>query len=151
MDNDGASDDTVGSNELDLLVLHGTLGVALAVRLDVSKVTYVSGLIGRSTVSLAMGVEVRAGRGAAVGVVTKGVDVEATLSIGIVASDIPGDGGGRRLGPLLLEDDSAANLGVTSKNSNCEKKVVNISPELNRWQYAETWSARRVHQGTSDG
>lgn len=51
------SDDTVGSNELNLLVLHGTLGVALAVRLDVSKVTYVSGLIGGSTVSLAMGVD----------------------------------------------------------------------------------------------
>lgn len=60
---------------------------------------------------------VRAGRGAAVGVVTKGVDVETTLRVGIVASDIPSDGCGRRL-RLLLEDDGATNLGVTSENSN---------------------------------
>ena len=63
----------------------------------------------------------RAGRGAAVGVVTKGVDVEATLGVGIVAGDIPGDGGGRRL-RVLLEDNGAGDLGVTTEDGNCNKK-----------------------------
>jgi hypothetical protein len=64
----------------------------------------------------------RSSRGAAVGVVTKGVDVETTLSIRVVARDIPSDGGGSRL-RLLLEDDGAANLGVTSDNSNCTRRI----------------------------
>jgi hypothetical protein len=38
---------------------------------------------------LAEGVEVGTSRGAAVGVVTELVDVEATLSVGIVAGDVP--------------------------------------------------------------
>lgn len=59
----------------------------------------------------------RAGRGAAVGVVAKGVDVHATLSTGIVASNVPGDGGGVRLGGLL-EGDSAGDLGVTTDDAN---------------------------------
>lgn len=59
---------------------------------------------------------VRAGRGAAVGVVTKGVDVHATLGIGVVASDIPANSGGLRLGGLL-KGDSASNLGVTTNNT----------------------------------
>ena len=32
---------------------------------------------------------VRSGRGAAVGVVTEGVDVHATLSVGVVTGDVP--------------------------------------------------------------
>lgn len=59
----------------------------------------------------------RAGRRAAVGVVAKGVDMETALSVGIVAGDVPGNGGGSRFG-LLLKDDGAANFGVTSENSN---------------------------------
>ena len=58
----------------------------------------------------------RAGRGAAVGVVAKGVDVHATLGVGVVAGDVPGDGGRGRL-VLLLEDDRARNLGVTPDDS----------------------------------
>lgn len=61
---------------------------------------------------------VRAGGGAAVGVVTKGVDVEAALGVGVVASDVVGDGGGRGLG-LLLEDDGTGDLGVTTEDGNC--------------------------------
>lgn len=60
----------------------------------------------------------RAGRSAAVGVVTKGVDVEATLCVGIMAGDIPGDGGGLRLRGLL-EGNDAGDLGVTTEDSNC--------------------------------
>jgi len=37
---------------------------------------------------------VRAGGCAAVGVVAKGVNVHTTLSVGVVASDVPCDGGG---------------------------------------------------------
>lgn len=59
----------------------------------------------------------RTSGGAAVGVVTELVDVEATLGVGVVALDVPGDGGGRVL-VGLLEGDSAGDLGVTAENSN---------------------------------
>lgn len=65
----------------------------------------------------------RAGGGAAVGVVTKGVDVHATLGIGIMASDVPGDGSGTVLG-LLLEDNGAGDLGVTTDDSNYTSPVL---------------------------
>ena len=58
----------------------------------------------------------RTGRGAAVGVVAEGVDVHATLGIGIVASEVPGDGGRGGLGSLL-EGDGAGHLGVTTDDS----------------------------------
>ena len=60
----------------------------------------------------------RAGGGAAVGVVTEGVDVEATLGIGVVAGEVPGDGGRVGLGGLL-ESNGARDLRVTSENSDC--------------------------------
>ncbi len=60
---------------------------------------------------------VRAGRGAAVSVVTKGVDVHATLSVGVLTADIPGDGGRGGLG-ILLEGDGARHLGVTTDDGN---------------------------------
>lgn len=58
----------------------------------------------------------RAGRGAAVGVVTEGVDVEATLRVRVVAGEVPRDGGGLRLRGLL-ECDGAGDLGITTENS----------------------------------
>lgn len=58
----------------------------------------------------------RAGRGAAVGVVTERVDVHATLSVGIVARDVPGDGGGALL-VLLLKDNGALDVGVTPEDA----------------------------------
>jgi hypothetical protein len=64
---------------------------------------------------------VRAGRCAAVGVVTKLVDVHATLSIWVVALDIPCDGGGGAFG-LLLEGNGTGDLRVTSDGSNCTGK-----------------------------
>lgn len=60
----------------------------------------------------------RAGGGAAVGVVAELMDVETTLGIGVVARDVPADGGWARLGGLL-EGDGAADVGVTTENSNC--------------------------------
>ncbi len=58
----------------------------------------------------------RAGRRAAVGVVTEGVDVHPTLGIGIVAGDVPADLGRSRLG-VLLEHNGARDLGVTANNA----------------------------------
>ena len=64
----------------------------------------------------------RASGGAAVGVVTKGVDVHTTLSVGIVTSDVPRDGGVGRLGSLL-KGDGAGDLGVTTEDSNYQISV----------------------------
>lgn len=60
----------------------------------------------------------RTGRGAAIGVVTVGVDVHAALGVGIVASDVPRDGGIGALGGLL-EGDGARDLGVSTEDGNC--------------------------------
>lgn len=112
----GAANDAVGADQLDQVVGNGALGVALSISVDVAEIANVADLIGGSTVVLAEGVEVRAGRGAAVGVVTKGVDVETTLRVGVVAGDVVGDGGRGTL-RSLLEDDGAGDLGVSSKNA----------------------------------
>jgi hypothetical protein len=77
---------------------------------------------------------VRAGRSAAVGVVTEGVDVEATLGVGVVAGDVPGDGGGRALG-LLLEHNGAGDLGVSTEDSDCtEDQNVSHVPSIQESQ-----------------
>lgn len=132
------ANDAVGANQLDEAVLDGALGIALAIRVNVAEIADVAGVIRGSTVVLAVGVNwmgesafllgsiyrgsfeqrtVRAGRGAAVGVVTKSVNVEAALSVGVVAGHVPGDGGGSRLG-LLLKDDGAIDLAVTTEDGN---------------------------------
>ena len=113
------ADDAVGADQLDQGVGGRALGVALGIGLDVAEIANVAGLVGGSTVGLLVRVEVRAGRGAAVGVVTKGVDVEAPLGVGVVAGDVPGDSGRGRLG-VLLEDDGARDLGVATDNADCE-------------------------------
>lgn len=58
------------------------------------------------------------GAGAAVRVVAELVDVHAPAGGGIVASDVPGDGGGGGLGGLL-EDDGASDFGVTAEDCDC--------------------------------
>lgn len=58
---------------------------------------------------------------AAVGVVTELVDVHATLSIGVVALDIPCDGSRGALG-ILLESNGAGDLRVSSDGSNCKRR-----------------------------
>lgn len=116
------ADDAVRSNDLDKLVSHAALGVTLAIRVDVAQVTNVALLVSGSTVGLAVRVEVRPSRGAAVGVVAKGVDVEAALGVGVVAGDVPGDGGGRVL-VGLLEGNGAGDLGVTTENGYCWNRV----------------------------
>lgn len=60
----------------------------------------------------------RAGAGAAVGVVTELMDVHATLGTRVVARDVPGDAGGRGLRGLL-EGHLSGDLGVSSEDGNC--------------------------------
>jgi hypothetical protein len=62
---------------------------------------------------------VRSSAGASVGVVAKSVDVHATLSVGVVAGNVPCDLGGRGL-VLLLEGDGALDVGVSTEDGDCE-------------------------------
>ena len=62
----------------------------------------------------------RTGAGAAVGIVTKLVDVHATLGGSITAFDVIRDGRWGRLG-RLLKGHSAGDTGVASKDRNCWK------------------------------
>jgi hypothetical protein len=125
VDDQSAAQNGLGTNQLDKLILHGAVGVTLGIGLEVAKVTNVTLGVSGSTVGLAEGVEVGTSGGAAVGVVTELVNVESTLSVGVVAGDVPGDGGGGTF-VSLLEGDGAGNLSVTTEDSNCkERKVVN--------------------------
>lgn len=124
MDDQSAAQNGLGTNQLDKAVLLGAVGVTLSIGLEVTKVTDMTVRVSRSTVVLAEGVEVRASGGAAVGVVTELVNVESTLSVGVVAGNVPGDGGRGTLGSLL-EGDGAGDLSVTTEDSNWkETKVV---------------------------
>lgn len=62
----------------------------------------------------------RTGAGATVGVVTKLVNVHASLSIGVVAGNVPGDGGWAGFGGLL-KGHCASDLGVSSEDGNCDQ------------------------------
>lgn len=66
---------------------------------------------------------VRPGGGAAVGVVTELVNVHATLGVGIVARDIPGDGRWRGF-RLLFEGHRARDLGVTAERCHWRQREV---------------------------
>jgi hypothetical protein len=116
VNDESTAENTLGTDQLDQAVGLGASSIALGISLEVAKVTDVTDGVGGSTVGLAVGVEVGAGGGAAVGVVTELVDVEATLGVGVVASDVPGDGGGVTL-RSLLEGDSAGDLGVSADDS----------------------------------
>jgi hypothetical protein len=56
-DSDTYANNGVGANQLDLGVLDGALGVTLSIGVDVAEITNVTGLIGGSTVGLAVGVD----------------------------------------------------------------------------------------------
>ena len=61
---------------------------------------------------------VRAGARAAVGVVAVGVHVHATLSVGVVAGDVPCDLCARVL-VGLLEGDGSLDVGVSTEDGDC--------------------------------
>lgn len=58
---------------------------------------------------------------AAIGIVTELMDMHATLSIGVVASDVPCDRGRRGFG-LLLKGDRPGDLRVTSHGCNYHRQ-----------------------------
>jgi hypothetical protein len=60
---------------------------------------------------------------ATVGVVTKGVDVHATLGVSVVAGDVPANGGEGVL-RLLLKGDGALDVRVTTNDSNYTAQLV---------------------------
>ena len=76
-------------------------------------------------VLLAKGVEMRAGRGTTVGVVTELMDVHATLGVGVVACDVVGDGCWGGLGGLL-EGDGSLDVGVTAEDCDCFEVLARI-------------------------
>lgn len=83
-----------------------------------------------------------AGRGAAVGVVAKGVDVEATLGVGVIAGDVVGDGGRGTLRGLL-EDDGAGDLGVSSEDGDCDSRLAQcLGDESQLGVAASMWLSR---------
>jgi hypothetical protein len=59
---------------------------------------------------------------AAIGVVTKLMNMHATLSIGIISGDVPCDGGWGGLGGLL-ECNSSGDLRITSQGCNYGENI----------------------------
>jgi len=117
MDDDGATNDAVRADQLDQLIGNAALGIPLAVRLKVTQVTDMALVVFGGTVGFVVGVEVRSGARAAVGVVTKGVDVHAALGVRIVAGNAPCNlGGGALVG--LLKSHGALDVGVATQNGN---------------------------------
>jgi hypothetical protein len=68
---------------------------------------------------------------AAVGVIAKLVDMHATLSIGVIASDVPCDGGGGGLG-ILLESDGSGDVRVTSDGCNYNREKYTVSKDMEK-------------------
>lgn len=58
---------------------------------------------------------------ASVGVVTELMDVHASFGVGVIASDIVGDGGGTVFGGLF-KGDGAFDVGVSSEDGDCEER-----------------------------
>ena len=83
----------------------------------------------------------RTSGGAPVGVVTELVDVEGPLSVGVVARNVPRDGGGRGLG-LLLEGHGASDLGVTAEDSHCISQSVSQSVRQGVAVIGQKWPPR---------
>ena len=89
---------------------------------------------------------VRTSGSASVGIVTELVDVHAAFRIGVVASDIPCDGGRRGLGSLL-EGNGSGDLRVTSESCNYNDRrptwsARDSNPEVARRQEPATESAK---------
>lgn len=117
VNDNGSTEDRSWTEQLDQVVSDGTLSDTRGIGLDVTQVTNVSGLIRWGTVGLAEWVEVWTGRGTTVGVVTKLVNVETTLSVRVVTSDFVGNSGWLVLGSLL-EVNGTGDTGITTQDSN---------------------------------
>lgn len=117
VDDDGSANDGVRAKEGEALVGNVDGSNTVAVSLDITEVTNVPLRVRGSTVVLAVGVEVGTGRGTAVGVVSKFVDVEASLGVGVEVLDVTRNGNGSTL-LLLGEGDNTGDGGVTLEDSN---------------------------------
>ena len=116
------------ANQLHKAINDSALGVAIGVGLEVPQIANMSLGVGGPAVILAEWVEVWAGRGAAIGVVAKLVDVHATLGRRIAAADVVGDGRGGGFG-LLLERDDAGDFGVATDDGDCGGVNGNVGGE----------------------
>lgn len=87
VNDDGSADDRVGTDKRELRIADLDLGDTRGVGLEVAQVTDVPNFSGSVTVGGTGRVEVRTGGGAAVGVVTELVDVEASLGVGVHVLD----------------------------------------------------------------
>lgn len=77
----------------------------------------------------------RAGAGAAVGVVAELMDMHAPLGIGVVTGDVPADGRWGGLGGLL-EGHLARDLGVSSDDGDCGGREVSVLAQWTDSKYA---------------
>ena len=113
--------------------LGGSVTVGLAVGVDYVRYQPLFSCSSLAKISFKPSHTVRTGRCATVGVVTESVDMEATLSVGVVAGNVPRDGG-RLVLRSLLEGDGSSDLGVTPDDSNYSKILVSICSD-----YQSTW------------
>ena len=118
VNNNGSTQDRVWTNQLDQGVRDGTFGNTRGISADVTQVTNVSGFVGWGTMGLAKWIEVGTSRGTTVGVVTKLMDVETTLSVWRVTGNLVRNCGWGRF-RFLGEVNDTRNTGITSENSNC--------------------------------
>lgn len=156
VDNNSAAENALGTNQLDQLVLHRALSIALSIGLEVSEITDVALRVLWCTVLLGVRVDcmrgrgweisihgpgeantamlccdthtVRSSAGAAVGVVSERVNVHTTLRVGVVTGNVPFNGRGRCLA-VLGEGDGALDVGVTTENGNCSSSGAMVSAE----------------------
>lgn len=91
VDDDGSTDYRLGSDEFEKLVAESSFGVSRAICLNVAQVTVVSLTVEAVSVLLSGRIEVWSGRSAAIGVVTKLVNVHSPLCGGIISSQIIAD------------------------------------------------------------
>jgi len=91
VEDNSTSNNTVGSIERDQAVLEVEENEALPVGLHVAEVTNVPLLVSGCTMVLAVGVEVGSSSGAASAQVTRLVNVEASLSVGVKSGKISSD------------------------------------------------------------
>lgn len=117
VNDDGSADDRVRPDKRKLRIADLDFGDTRGVGLEVAQVADVPDFSSSVTVGGTGRVEVRTGGGAAVGVVTELVHVEASLSVGIHVLDFTRDGDGTA-GGFLGEGDDTLDGGVSLEDSN---------------------------------
>ena len=112
---------TLRPNQLDQIISNAPLGVPLGISLEISKVANMTLGVFRGAMGFGKRVEVRAGGGAAVGVVAELVDVHAARGGGVVPADVVGDGRGGGFGGLF-KGYGAIDGGITAEDCDCREE-----------------------------